>query len=194
MRVCVWVYVSVCVCVRACLPVSCVCVCRYVCLCVCVCICVCLQISLWVSIYLCPSMPFYVSFLSVESTYRLVQSVSCTFVLSSSLPPVSNPPCHLFSLLSIHHLISILFITWIMIKTPSSHNTYCLCTTSNNTRVTCPSALATRRLVLSSAGGADRCRQFFVPQPVCPHWGVLPVGVKAGIRSRYAMCFMVFFL
>ena len=93
MCVCVSEYMCLSLCVRACVMSACVvCVCMCVCVCVgmsvcvsvCVCICVCLQMSLWVSIYLCPPMPFYVSFLSVESTYRLVQSVSCTFVLSST--------------------------------------------------------------------------------------------------------------
>ena len=115
-HVCVCMCLSVCVCLcvcaclcDVCLCRVCMCVCRYVCLCVCVCICVCLQISLWVSIYLCPSMPFYVSFLSVESTYRLVQSVSCTFVLSSTC--FESTMSSLFSpfhsspdLVSVHHL------------------------------------------------------------------------------------------
>ena len=63
-------------------------------------------------------------------------SSACFFALSFCLLPVSNPPYHLYSLLSIHHMISFLFITGIMVNTFSTHNTYCLCTTSNNTRVT----------------------------------------------------------
>ena len=66
----VYVSVSVCACV---MPDFVVYWCRYVCLYVCVCVCVCFQMSLCVFIYLCPSLPFYVSFLSV----------SCTFILSS---------------------------------------------------------------------------------------------------------------
>ena len=126
--VCVWVYVSVSVCV--CVPVmsACVvCVCRYVCLCVCVCI-FCLQMSLWVSIY---------DLSNQHVPYRLVQSVPCTFVLSATCFEST-----ISSLFSPFHSspISFLFITWIMINTPSTHNIYCLCTTSNNTRVTCSSA------------------------------------------------------
>ena len=110
LSVCLWVYdmcMSLCVC--ACVMPDCVVYwCRYVCLYVCVCVCVCFQMSLCVFIYLCPSLPFYVSFLSV----------SCKFILSS---------------ICFESTISSHFC---------SHNTYCLCTTSNHARVTCSSALS----------------------------------------------------
>ena len=92
---------------------ACVCVCvnasvfRSVCVCTCVCFCV----SLWVSIYLCLSMPVHVCFC-------LSQSVSCNFFLSficlesnisSPLPPYSSSESCL--------------------NTSSTYNTFCvLCT------------------------------------------------------------------
>ena len=139
--VCVWVYVfvSVCACV---MPACVVCLCRYVCLYVCVCICVCFQMSCvsWsICVHLCLFMYHH-----CVSSYLSNQHIIwfSLFLLSFCLPPVSNPPYHLYSLLSVHHLISFLFITWIMINIPSTHNTYCLCTTSQNRRVTCSSALS----------------------------------------------------
>ena len=138
MCLCVCVLCVSCVCVLSvCLVFkACVCVSEDMCLSLCVCLCdvclcdvclcrVCVGMSVCVSvcaavfvcrclcgsdsIYLCPSMPFYVSFLSVESTYRLVQSVSCTFVLSSTcfestisslfFPFHSSP-----DFISVHHL------------------------------------------------------------------------------------------
>ena len=37
------------------------------------------------------------------------------------------------------------------------------------------------------------CSLHLVPQTACPHWGVLTVGVKAGIRSGYAFWAAAFF-
>ena len=136
---------SICVCLCVCLCdfcLSCVCVCvgTSVCVSVCVCasafVCRCLCGSLSISVHLCLFMS-----LSYLSNQHIVW-FSLFLALSFCLPSVSNPAYHLYSLLSVHHLISFLFITWIMINTPSTHNTYCLCTTSNNTRVTCSSALS----------------------------------------------------
>ena len=104
-----------CVCVR---------VCRCLCLCVYVCICVCFCVSPWVSMYLCLSMPVHVCFC-------LSQSVSCTFFLSficleSNISSLISPFCSSSESSSIHLQLT----------------THLFCTPSNNTRVTCSSALS----------------------------------------------------
>ena len=57
-----------------------------------------------------------------------------------------------------------------MIKTPSSHNTYCLCTTSNNTRVASSSALSGHPSSSSSIlMGFSTINQPFWGSPICGH-------------------------
>ena len=113
MCVCLSIRVCLCVCAclcNVCLCRVCVCVCRYVCLCVCVCasvfVCRCLCGSLSISVHLCLSMS-----LSYLSNQHIVW-FSLFLALSFCVPPVSNPACHLYSLLfhsspdlnSVHHL------------------------------------------------------------------------------------------
>ena len=139
--------------------------------CVCVCVHLCLLPGVFVGLYLSASV-----YGCLGVIFCLWQPVPCTFFLSyicleSNISSLLSP----FSIISFLFitLISFLFINWIRINT---FTTVFLCTTSNNTRVTCSSALS-----------GHPSSSFIINHPAIevPPWKP-PIDSNTGVRSMAA--------